>query len=49
MDKNNLNLEKNRFCQEYADEAFIIENWDLLSEETQKMLKLVGVSPNGNK
>lgn len=32
-----------------STEDFIIKNWDLVSEETQKMLKLVGVSPNGNK
>jgi len=46
MDRNNLDLEEGRLCQEHADKAFILENWDLISEETQKMLKLVDVSPD---
>jgi len=46
MDKNNLNLEEKRICQEYADKAFILENWDLISEETRSMLKIVGISPD---
>ena len=49
MDKNNLDLEEKRLCQEHVDKAFILENWDLISEKTQKMLKLVGVSSDGNK
>jgi hypothetical protein len=29
------------------DEDFILENWNLIDDETRQMLKIVGISPRG--
>ncbi|MEA2035985.1 MAG: hypothetical protein U9O94_00645 [Nanoarchaeota archaeon] len=34
---------------ESDDERFVLDNWNLLSEETRSMLKLVGVNPKNGK
>ena len=31
---------------ESIDERFILDNWNLLSEETRSMLEVIGISPN---
>ena len=31
------------------EEAYVIKNWHLLDDESQKMCRLVGVSPNNIK
>ena len=31
---------------ESIDERFILDNWNLLSNETRLMLKVIGISPN---